>query len=104
MIAEEGKKYAQIIDGKCHWIFTAAELPEWNGDAFQVVEITDKSDVKCGDVYAAGSFARPALPVQPETAQSPEASPLKLVAQLYGTLLRKGVLAAEDVPAKLVVE
>lgn len=31
--------YAQIVNGKCHWVFTSAELPEWNEDHIEVVEI-----------------------------------------------------------------
>ena len=40
MKAKIGKRYAQIIQGKCHWKFDISTLPEWQDDAFQVIDIT----------------------------------------------------------------
>lgn len=41
MQAQDGRTYAQIAHGKVHWIFTKAELPEWNNDMCPAVDITD---------------------------------------------------------------
>lgn len=40
MIAEEGKTYAQVINGKAHWIFTRKELIEWNDKDTPAVDVT----------------------------------------------------------------
>lgn len=65
--AEEDKVYVQIVGGKCHWVFTADELPEWNDDDIQVVEVTGNVPAP-GDVYENGGFVAPAPdPVQQRT-------------------------------------
>lgn len=46
----------------------------------------------------------PEIPEQLNIKQSLQPASLEIVTQLYGTLLRKGVIAAEDVPVNLVVE
>lgn len=63
MRAEQGKTYAQILNGKCHWIFTAEDLPEWNDDHILVVDVT--GDIpSIGDVFLGGVF-EPVETVQP---------------------------------------
>lgn len=37
---QAGKVYAQIVNGRCHLIFTSAELPEYNEHHIQVVDVT----------------------------------------------------------------
>ena len=62
MQAEEGITYAQILNGKCHWIFTGADLPEWNEAQITAVDITGQS-VEIGDLWDGNTFsAPPALP------------------------------------------
>lgn len=41
MITVAGKTYAQILSGSVHWIFTSAELPEYNDATFEAVDITN---------------------------------------------------------------
>lgn len=59
--AEKGKKYAQIVDGHVHWIFTAAELPEWDGESIVVVDVTGLA-VAVGDSYDGACFASVQMP------------------------------------------
>lgn len=65
MLAKDGAKYAQVVHGKCHWIFTKEQLAEWNEDDILAVEITDQ-DVKIGELYADGVFLKPMLAVVDE--------------------------------------
>ena len=69
MVAEDGKIYAQICHGKCHWIFTKNELPEWNNDMAPAVDITDM-EVKPeeGWDYVDGVFTppKPYVPTEEE--------------------------------------
>lgn len=60
MKAEIGRTYAQILHGKIHWIFTIQELPEWNDDAFEVVDVTGL-DVKEGLVKTESGFSEPVV-------------------------------------------
>lgn len=53
--AEQGKTYAQILNGHCHWQFTAAELPEWNDEHIKVVDVTGQA-VSVGDHYDGTKF------------------------------------------------
>jgi hypothetical protein len=55
MKAQENKTYAQIIGGKCHWIFTASDLPEWNDNDIDVVDITGLG-VNVGDLFDGVGF------------------------------------------------
>ena len=64
MIAQENKTYAQIQDGKCHWIFTKAQLPEWNENHIQTVDITGQT-VEEGYLYENGVFTAPPPPEPP---------------------------------------
>jgi hypothetical protein len=65
MKAEIGKRYAQIVGGKCHWIFTSAELPEWQDDAFVTVDVTDKPQVVTGYIHDGGDAFSPPPPRDP---------------------------------------
>ena len=53
----ENKIYALILYGKCHWIFTSNELPEYNENDIQVVEID--ATVRVGDIYDDSIFTSP---------------------------------------------
>lgn len=66
MKAEIGKRYAQIINGRVHWTFTSTDLPEWQDTAFQVIDITDQSEVQTGYVpNQVGGFDPPPPPPTP---------------------------------------
>lgn len=68
MKADKTKTYAQIVDGKCHWVFTWKELPEWNNDQVPAIEVTGSIPNE-GDLYFDGSFHAP---------QKPEVAPIKV--------------------------
>lgn len=53
--AQAGKTYAVIQDGRCHWIFSSVELPEWNEGHIQVVEVTDNVP-NVGDDWNGSAF------------------------------------------------
>lgn len=55
MKAQIGNTYAQIVRGKVHWIFTSNELPEWNSDHIQVVDVTAGAPT-VGQDYVDGTF------------------------------------------------
>lgn len=83
--AQDGRMYAQIINGKCHWIFTKAELPEWNGDQIQTVDVTG-SVPTVGDAWDGAAFVPPPAPpvIIP---------PIVTMAQARLALLQAGLLA-----------
>lgn len=55
MKAVPGRTYAQLLDARVHWIFTSAQLPEWNDEHTPVIDITDLSPKPLvGDFYANG--------------------------------------------------
>jgi hypothetical protein len=60
MLAEEDKIYAQIMNGKVHWVFTIDDLPEWNEEDITVVDITHKV-VEIGDLYDGSVFSKEIL-------------------------------------------
>ena len=64
MIAEEGKTYAQVVDGICHWIFTKDDLPEWSDEQCPAVDVTGNIP-NIGDVYADGVFSAPPQVIVP---------------------------------------
>lgn len=62
MKAENGRIYAQVVNGRFHWRFTAAELPEWNNDDCPAIDITDLTpQPEVGWVWNGVSF----VPYQP---------------------------------------
>lgn len=66
MQAQDNKIYAQIAHGQVHWIFTAAELSEWNNDMCPAVDITDLSPrPEIGWGYDGATFTPPAAPAAP---------------------------------------
>lgn len=84
MIAENGKTYAQILHNKCHWIFTADDLPEWNNEQCHAVDVTGNVPA-VGDIWSGTSFAPPILTMS-QTIASYEAAldrHLDSVAQQY---------------------
>lgn len=67
MIAQENKAYAQIVGGVVRWIFTRAQLPEWAGEAFLAVDITDHHPRPGeGWTYAGGVFSNPDAATLPD--------------------------------------
>lgn len=56
------KRFAQIIDGRAHWIFRAEFAPPYAPPADVLVEVTDRPEVKEGWLYDAktGQFTDPA--------------------------------------------
>lgn len=83
--AQQGKIYAQVIDGKCHWLFTAQELPEWNENDITVVDVSGQG-VEVGDLWNGVTFSKPA-PVVPAV---PEVVTMR---QARLALLQTGLLA-----------
>ena len=67
MKATAGKTYAQINAGKVHWLFTAADLPEWCDSgpfSIQVVDVTDATPMpQPGWTWDGTTFAAPAAHV-----------------------------------------
>jgi hypothetical protein len=65
MIAQPNKTYAQILNNQCHWIFTAADLPEWNNDHCPAVDVT--GDIpNIGDIWNGSSFdPAPIITIEP---------------------------------------
>ena len=53
--AQLGKTYAQIVNGRCHWIFTQVQLPEYNDNHIQVVDVTGNVP-SVGDDWNGSSF------------------------------------------------
>ena len=71
MIAEPGRRYAQVIGARVHWTFTIAELPEWNENAFLTVDITDQPQVQIGWTHEGGDvFSAPPPPTPEELARA----------------------------------
>ena len=58
--AQQGKTYAQVLNGKCNWIFTVADLPEWNDSSITVVDVTGQV-VNVGDSYDGATFHAPVV-------------------------------------------
>ena len=84
MIAIEGRTYAQIQNGICWWIFTSAELPEWNNDDCPAVDVTDNVP-NVGDTWDGQAFSAQSVLVEQATPQVRQAivDPVqKLVAYL----------------------
>lgn len=66
MEAQDGRIYAQIVHGRVHWVFTVADLPEWNNDMCPAVDITDlPTRPEAGWTYDGVAFHAP-VPVAPE--------------------------------------
>ncbi|VFR39645.1 hypothetical protein ANK1_2801 [plant metagenome] len=65
------KKFAQIEDGRVHWVFAAAQCPEFHPDVV-VIDITDVQPAPVeGMLYTGGDFQPPAQPLaSPEEARA----------------------------------
>lgn len=62
MEAQDNRIYAQIQHNKVHWLFTKAELPEWNNDMIPAVDITDLDPrPEIGWGYDGTTFAAPVV-------------------------------------------
>ena len=68
MIAQKGKGDAQVVNGRCHKVFTIADLPEWNENDITVVDVTGAVPNE-GDVHNGGSSFSPYVPPPPTQAQ-----------------------------------
>ncbi len=54
----------QVIGGRAHWLFGADDLPEWNDEDCDAVDVTDMMPAPVvGDLYVRGEF-RPDLAKQ----------------------------------------
>lgn len=58
--AQVGKIYAQIVNGRCHKVFTITDLPEWNSSQLEVVEVIGISPTE-GDIWN-GTIFFPYIP------------------------------------------
>lgn len=65
------KKFAQIQDGRAHWVFEAESCPEFHPD-FVVIDVTDVVPAPVeGMLYDGGLFHEPApVPMTAEAARS----------------------------------
>lgn len=64
MKAKSGKTYAQILNGKVHWVFTIDELPEWSETHIEVVEIPSGSQrPNEGDLWNGLGFVKAPPPI-----------------------------------------
>ncbi len=61
-------KFAQILQGKVHWIFETEETPEFASDII-LVDITDNTHVQEGWIYNNGEFVEPGLELDSEISQ-----------------------------------
>ena len=66
MIAEPGRRYAIIQDGRCHWKFDITTLPACH-DGIQTVDITNlQPEPNEGDLFDGVAFMKPpASPAPP---------------------------------------
>jgi len=63
MVAIDGKTYAQVLYGNLHLIFTILDLPQWNENDIQVVDITDIDPrPQLGWVFDGVKFVCPIIP------------------------------------------
>jgi hypothetical protein len=66
--------YTQIVNGLVHYLFTAADMPEWNETQITVVDVTAVSPAPAvGWSYAGGTFSAPPAPPAPTLAQQASA-------------------------------
>jgi len=65
MKAEVGRVYAQIQRGKCHWLFSAEELPEWNNNQCPAIDVTGNVP-EVGDDWDGATFNKPVGPALSE--------------------------------------
>lgn len=66
-IATPGRVYAHVQSNRCHWKFTSAQLPEWNENQFEAVDVTG-NEPNVGDVWN-GSVFSPYVPTPEEVAR-----------------------------------
>jgi hypothetical protein len=104
--AQEGRVYAQVLRGKCHWKFTKAELPFWEETGFTVVDVTG-NEPEIGDDFDGVTFipAPPPLVIPPiDTSDLNNANKLlKAICIYFGGLagktpaeIRAGIKAVYD--------
>lgn len=72
MIAIPGRVYAHVQRGRCHWKFTSVQLPEWNENQFEAIDVTG-NEPNIGDVYAGGVFS-PYVPTPEEVTEAAQAA------------------------------
>lgn len=93
MKAKIDATYAQIVNNKCHWIFTGKELPEWNEEHIQTVEITGQ-EVKEGYDYKDGKFTAPVV-----VAETPDALAAKIRSMRDALIAKTDWTQLMDVPS-----
>jgi hypothetical protein len=65
MKAQPGRTYAQIVNGRVHFTFTAAQLPEWNEAQIDARDITGINPAPAAGWYVSGNTWS-ADPITPE--------------------------------------
>jgi hypothetical protein len=75
MLAIPGRVYAHVQRNRCHWKFTSVQLPEWNENQFESVDVTG-NEPNIGDVWDGKVFS-PYIPTPAEVAASSAAVALK---------------------------
>lgn len=101
MQAQDNKIYAQIQHGKVHWIFTKAELPEWNNDMCPAVDITDLNPrPEIGWWYDGATFTAPAAPTVEELCAKIDAEADAARLKIAGDSLRVAEYQRAEAEAK----
>lgn len=88
MKADPGKTYAQVVDGRVRWLFTADTLPEWNERTLVAIDVTGTPGVAPGWLVVDGEVLAPPAPSLGETA-------LRTILELEDQQKRKVTLRAD---------
>lgn len=70
--ATVGRTYAQILNNRCHKVFTSVELPEWNPNNITVVDVTGNVPTE-GDSFNGSTFSPYLAPEKTQTQINAEA-------------------------------
>jgi hypothetical protein len=71
-IATPGRIYINVQRNRAVWRFTSAQLPEWNENQFEAVDVTD-NEPNIGDVWDGNTFS-PYVPTPEEVAAAAAAA------------------------------
>lgn len=71
MLTEQNKTFALIVDNHVTWIFNKNNLPRYNENHIQTVDITNLSGIEVGDVYdpVTMQFSKPEEVIPPFVAR-----------------------------------